>query len=141
MGPHGVDRFPDDDRHGGDVVRAAQAALDPHRRDGPHPALRGGTGVQALAQSRLKHPRIEAHNGGMNSATWLVEQDGRRWVAKAVAPYDRDAFAGGLAVAAELDRRGIPSGRPEPTIDGKLAVEAGDETIARLAFVPGEPLD
>lgn len=72
----------------------------------------------------------------MNSATWFVEQNGRRWVAKAVAPYDRDAFAGGLAVAAELDRRGIPSGRPEPTKDGALLVNG----VALLAFVPGEPL-
>jgi homoserine kinase type II len=72
----------------------------------------------------------------MNSATWFVEQDGRRWVAKAVGPYDQKAFAGGLAVAAELDRRGIPSGRPESTRDGALLVNE----VALLAFVPGEPL-
>src|SRR5690242_18254001 len=53
-GAHGVDRFPVDDRHGGNLVRAAEAAVGPDRRDGPRPALRGGTGVQALAQPRLR---------------------------------------------------------------------------------------
>jgi Ser/Thr protein kinase RdoA (MazF antagonist) len=74
----------------------------------------------------------------MNSATWFVEQDGRRWVAKAVAPDDRDAFAGGLAVAEALDRRGVPSGRPQRTRAGELLLE--EDCLALLAYVPGEPL-
>jgi hypothetical protein len=34
----------------------------------------------------LPDATVEAHHGGMGSATWLVSQDGRRRVAKAVAP-------------------------------------------------------
>src|SRR5438477_5204068 len=52
-GAHGVDRFSADDRHRGDLVCAAETAVDPDRRDGPRPAVRGGTGVQALAQPGL----------------------------------------------------------------------------------------
>lgn len=38
---------------------------------------------------------IVPHHGGMNSATWFVSHGGARWVAKAVGPADRDAFAAG----------------------------------------------
>jgi Ser/Thr protein kinase RdoA (MazF antagonist) len=48
----------------------------------------GEVAVQACLARHWDLPdaRIEAHHGGMGSATWLVTHGGRRWVAKAVAP-------------------------------------------------------
>ena len=51
----------------------------------------------------LARPCVQPHHGGMNSATWLVAQDGRRWVVKAALRthhgYD-DAALADLARAA-----------------------------------------
>ena len=68
----------------------------------------------------LPEATVEAHHGGMGSATWLVSQDGRRWVAKAVAPALRAQFAGGLSVATMLD--------------------VGAASLALLTWVEGDPL-
>jgi Ser/Thr protein kinase RdoA (MazF antagonist) len=88
----------------------------------------------------LSEPTVEPHHGGMNSATWFVEADGVRWVAKAVAPDQGRSFAAGLAVAARIDEAGIPSGAPMPTSDGPLTAEVDGVPLALLAHVPGEPL-
>ena len=88
----------------------------------------------------LPDAAVEAHHGGMGSATWLVSQDGRRWVAKAVVPGLRVQFAGGLSVATMLDAAGIPAGAPVPTQDGRSVVDVGAGSVALLTWVGGEPL-
>jgi homoserine kinase type II len=89
----------------------------------------------------LPEATIEAHHGGMNSATWFVRQGGRRWVAKAVDPAARQSFAGGLAVAAALEAAaGIPAGAPIPTRDGGLVTAVDAIPLALLSWVPGEQL-
>jgi Ser/Thr protein kinase RdoA (MazF antagonist) len=88
----------------------------------------------------LPDAKVEAHHGGMGSATWLVTHGGRRWVAKAVAPAQRAQFAGGLSVAALLDAAGIPAGAPCPARDGRPLVEVGTTPLALLTWVEGDPL-
>jgi hypothetical protein len=70
----------------------------------------------------LPDARVEAHHGGMGSATWLVSHGGRCWVAKSVARPQRTQFSGGLSVAALVDAAGIPAGAPVPTLDGHSMV-------------------
>ena len=88
----------------------------------------------------LRNVRVTAHDGGMGSRTWFVDLDDCRWVAKAVAPNDGSQFAGGLAIATQLERGGIPAGAPIPAADGQLAVDVGDAWLAVLTWVPGRPL-
>ena len=88
----------------------------------------------------LPDARVEAHHGGMGSATWLVSRGGRRWVAKSVAREQRAQFAGGLSVAALVDAAGIPAGAPEPTLDGRSHVTVDAVPLALLTWVEGEPL-
>jgi Ser/Thr protein kinase RdoA (MazF antagonist) len=89
----------------------------------------------------LPDATVEAHHGGMNSATWFVGRGGARWVAKAVDPTARRSFAGGLAVAAALEAAaGIPAGAPVPTRDGALVTDVGGIPMALLRWVPGEEL-
>ncbi|GAB4005899.1 hypothetical protein GCM10029992_55080 [Glycomyces albus] len=86
----------------------------------------------------LGHARIKPHHGGMNSATWYVTDKSRRWVAKAVKSNTVPDFAGGLAAAALLDRPDLPSGPPERSRDGHLAVTVDNVLLALLARVPGD---
>ncbi|MEU4217256.1 phosphotransferase [Actinoplanes sp. NPDC026623] len=88
----------------------------------------------------LSRATIDVHNGGMNSATWLVSEGDRRWVAKAVRPDSRRCFAAGLAVAAALEGAGIPAGAPEPTRRAEWVADAGGVPLALLTWVPGEEL-
>jgi hypothetical protein len=88
----------------------------------------------------LPDAQVEAHEGGMGSATWLVSQARRRWVAKAVTPALRAPFAGGLSVAALLDSAGIPAGAPVPTLDGRSVVNLDAASLALLTWVEGRPL-
>jgi Ser/Thr protein kinase RdoA (MazF antagonist) len=88
----------------------------------------------------LPDARVEVNDGGMGSATWLVSQAGRRWVAKAVTPALRAPFAGGLSVATLLDEAGIPAGAPVPTLDGRSVVDLDAASLALLTWVEGEPL-
>ncbi len=74
----------------------------------------------------------------MGSATWLVSQAGRRWVAKAVTPALRAPFACGLSVATLLDEAGIPAGAPVPTPDGRSVVDLDAASLALLTWVEGE---
>ena len=89
---------------------------------------------------RLAGAAIEAHHGGMNSATWSVSLEGRRWVAKAVAPGARRSFAGGLAVAAALEAGGIPAGAPVPDRHGRVVTDVDGVPLALLTWVPGVEL-
>ncbi|MEV4512800.1 phosphotransferase [Dactylosporangium sp. NPDC049525] len=85
----------------------------------------------------LQGADVRPHHGGMNSATWFVSADRRRYVAKAASGW----FPGGIAVADALARCGFPSGAPVRTTDGRLTVQIdGDEHLALLTFVAGEPL-
>jgi hypothetical protein len=47
----------------------------------------------------LPAARLTRLDGGMGSRNWIVDDAGRRWVLKAVAPHLGDQLAGGLAVA------------------------------------------
>ncbi|GAA4605328.1 hypothetical protein GCM10023107_71610 [Actinoplanes octamycinicus] len=88
----------------------------------------------------LERAVVEVHNGGMNSATWFVDQDGARWVAKAVVPGSRRSFAAGLAVAAALQDAGIPAGAPVATRHGEFVVDVEGIPLALLTWVPGKEL-
>jgi Ser/Thr protein kinase RdoA (MazF antagonist) len=79
-------------------------------------------------------------DGGIGSRTWIVDDAGRRWVLKAVAPGLGTNLAGGMVVARRLDQAGIPAGAPEPTRAGDLTASAGGHRLGLLAWVPGEPL-
>jgi Ser/Thr protein kinase RdoA (MazF antagonist) len=80
---------------------------------------------------------VRAHTGGMNSRTWVVTADDRRWVAKAVPAGALERFVSGLAVATIVDAAGIPAGAPEPTPDGGTWIWFDDHVLALLRFVQG----
>jgi homoserine kinase type II len=85
--------------------------------------------------------RIDRHDGGMGSRTWIVAGDGRRWVAKAVAPHLAKGFAKGLQVARMVERAGVPAGEPAPTVSGEFTVDTPSGwRLALLTWVPGAPL-
>ncbi|MFC7484506.1 phosphotransferase enzyme family protein [Luedemannella flava] len=88
----------------------------------------------------LQDAVIEVHNGGMNSATWLVSDGVGRWVAKAVVPASRRDFAAGLAVTAALEGSGIPAGASVVARDGEHVVAVDGVPVALLTWVPGEEL-
>lgn len=88
----------------------------------------------------LSDARVEPHQGGMGSATWVVTHGGRRWVAKAVVPALGPQLAGGLSVATMLEAAGIPACAPMPTLDGSALVELEAASLALLSWVEGEPL-
>jgi Ser/Thr protein kinase RdoA (MazF antagonist) len=85
---------------------------------------------------------VTPHHGGMNSATWFVSDAGGavRWVAKSVPAAAASAFAGGLRVAAHVDRAGIPAGAAVPASGGRDVVTVDGDPLALLGLVPGEPL-
>lgn len=84
--------------------------------------------------------RVVVHDGGMNSATWFVDDGDRRWVAKSVVPRSRDQFVAGLTVAGRLQRAGIPAGAPVPTVDGQFVATVGGYPLALLSWVAGDGL-
>jgi Ser/Thr protein kinase RdoA (MazF antagonist) len=88
----------------------------------------------------LANVRIAVHNGGMGSATWFVNQDDNRWVAKAVAPAAGSQFAGGMAISQRLEQAGMPAGAPVPATNGRLVINVDDDWLALLTWVPGQPL-
>jgi Ser/Thr protein kinase RdoA (MazF antagonist) len=88
----------------------------------------------------LPEARLTRLDGGLGSRTWIVDDAGRRWVLKAVAPGLGMNLAGGLVVARRLDLAGIPAGAPEPTRTGDLTASVGGRRMGLLAWVPGEPL-
>jgi homoserine kinase type II len=88
----------------------------------------------------LPEARLTRLDGGLGSRTWIVDDAGRRWVLKAVAPGLGMNLAGGLVVARRLDLAGIPAGAPEPTRAGDLTASVGGHRLGLLAWVPGEPL-
>lgn len=76
--------------------------------------------------------------GGMNSQTWLVEHERAAFVAKQVSSERTADLVAGCELATELARLGLVTGRPVPTLDGRLvAVEHG---LALLEHVPGREL-
>ncbi len=96
---------------------------------------------ESLADSwGLARATVEVHNGGMNSATWFVGEGAQRWVAKAVDPASRRAFAAGLTVAAALEEAGIPAGAPVATRGGDVVVDVDGIPLALLTWVAGEEL-
>jgi homoserine kinase type II len=104
-------------------------------------ALDGDAIAASLARDwGLRSPKIQRHDRGMNSRTWIVSDGTRRWVAKAVPADVQPTFAAGLAVASLVEVAGIPSGAPEPTRTGALSVALGRWILALLGFVDGEPL-
>jgi Ser/Thr protein kinase RdoA (MazF antagonist) len=85
--------------------------------------------------------RVDRHDGGMGSQTWIVDQGERRWVAKSVAPHLADSFAHGLRVAQLLGEAGIRAGAPVPALSGPVTVDAASgDRLALLTWVPGSPL-
>src|SRR5262249_40034926 len=76
----------------------------------------------------------------MNSQTWFVTRGDVRWVAKAVPRQAARTFRAGLAVAAAVQRAGIPSGAAVRTTDGDLVADANGWPLALLDWVPGDVL-
>jgi len=88
----------------------------------------------------LHNTEVTVHDGGMNSSTWWVTFDDRRWVAKSVPADARSSFEGGLAVATRLQRAGIATGAPVPTLDGRSVTTIAGQPFALLEHVPGDGL-
>jgi homoserine kinase type II len=76
----------------------------------------------------------------MNSETWLVEADGRQFVAKAVAADRRRSFEAGLEIATLVEAAGIRAGAPVPTRAGRPTATVGNSVLALLQFVDGSEL-
>lgn len=95
----------------------------------------------------LRDIQIRPLVGGMTSAVWAVDQatasgdvEGH-WVAKAVPAAAAEQFAAGLAIAAQLDRAGIPSGAPLLTSSGQATAPCGEGVVALLRRVDGVELE
>ena len=92
-----------------------------------------------VTQWSIREPHVQAHDGGMNSRTWLVRDGSTRWIAK-VVPMSQAAFPAGLAVTRLVEAAGVPAGAPRRTIDGRDVVRVGDHFLCLLRFVDGTPL-
>jgi Ser/Thr protein kinase RdoA (MazF antagonist) len=88
----------------------------------------------------LGTPKIEPHDRGMNSRTWLVTDGPDRYVAKAVPPDGHRRFVSGLAVASQVQAAGIPAGAAIPAGEGRSFVRLDGWTLALLTFVAGTGL-
>jgi len=75
----------------------------------------------------------------MGSRTWLVRSERGTFVAKAVAD-TASQFDRGLEAAEVVEASGISAGAPIRTADGTISVAFGEERVALLRFVPGEPV-
>ncbi|MFC9234950.1 phosphotransferase enzyme family protein [Streptomyces decoyicus] len=103
--------------------------------------------LSLLAPWNLSTPRLAAEltDLGDRSRVWRVESNNGPYVAKLT--FDDPAFVEpGLRIAALLDRAGIPTGAPIPTVDGKLCrpvdrLKDYPWTLALHTFIPGAPLD
>jgi len=82
---------------------------------------------------------VKLLGGGMNSETWVVEHRGSTYVAKRVAATEVDELVAGCEVASALSDAGFVTGRPFPTIDGRLVLT--EHSLALLEHVPGRELD
>lgn len=76
--------------------------------------------------------------GGMNSETWLVEDQGSTYVAKRVPQTAIAELVAGCEIAAALAAAGFISGPPVPTSDGRLVLT--EHALALLEYVPGREL-
>ena len=88
----------------------------------------------------LGTPKIEPHDRGMNSRTWLVTDGTDRYVAKGVPPDAHRRFVSGLAVASHVQAAGIPAGAAILTRDRRDYVRLDGWTLALLTFVAGAGL-
>ncbi|MFE7116216.1 phosphotransferase enzyme family protein [Streptomyces sp. NPDC057654] len=101
--------------------------------------------LQPVARLLKEHWALQADEirpieGGMNSLTWEVRSGDARWVAKAVPPQAKKAFAYGLDLAERLERAGIPAGAPVATTGGLTTVPLEDRAMALLRWVEGRGL-
>jgi Ser/Thr protein kinase RdoA (MazF antagonist) len=83
---------------------------------------------------------LTLNQGGMNSQTWLLRTEGRRYVAKAVPSERAASFEAGLAIAEIVDAAGIPAGAAVATRNGHRSVRANGSVLALLRFVDGAEL-
>ncbi len=77
--------------------------------------------------------------GGMNSATWLVECEGARYVLKRVPASGLADLLAGCEAASTFAQAGLVTGAPVPTLDGRMV--ASEHGLALLVHVPGRELD
>ncbi len=87
----------------------------------------------------LPNAELKPLGGGMNSETWLVQDGKTNYVAKQVPSTQIAELLAGCKAAAALANAGIVTGRPVPTIDGRLALS--EHGLALLEHVPGRELD
>ncbi|MGI8701150.1 MAG: phosphotransferase enzyme family protein [Nocardioidaceae bacterium] len=87
----------------------------------------------------IRRADVKSLGGGMNSETWVVEHQGSTYVAKRVPQTVIDEFVAGCEVASALADAGFVTGRPVPTIDGRLVLT--EHALALLEHVPGRELE
>jgi Ser/Thr protein kinase RdoA (MazF antagonist) len=89
-------------------------------------------------------PRVSLMPGqGHSSSAWLVETDGKQYVAKLIRD-GRPYAEPGLRVARAVEEAGVSTGAPVLTLAGEVCVEAEVDgsacTLALLRFAAGKPL-
>src|SRR5690242_5200410 len=100
---------------------------------------RGGHGRAAGELLGDRADELRPLPGGMNSETWLVAHAGSTYVAKRVAESQVDGLVAGCATASALADAGFVTGRPVPTVDGRLVL--AEHGLALLEHVPGRELE
>lgn len=108
------------------------------------------TGVRTLSTDDLRIAlrawdlpvtQVTSLEGGWNSATWLVEADDVRYVAKLADHHDATSFTNGLRIAAYARAHGFAAGAPVPTRQRELTLPLSDGMLAVLEHVPGRHPD
>lgn len=82
---------------------------------------------------------VRTLESGMNSQTWAVEHQGSSYVAKHVPAAETAGLVAGCEIASALARAGFVTGRPVPTLDGRLVLT--EHALALLDHVPGRELE
>lgn len=78
---------------------------------------------------------------GIIGRKWRVQSGRGRFVLKVVPAPARDRFAAGAEAAHALAERGLQTGRPLRSLDGRFVEEQGDVVAALLHLVEGAPVD
>ena len=87
----------------------------------------------------IHNAEVKPLGGGMNSETWIIEHQGSNYVAKRVPSTQIVGLTTGCEIASMLAQAGIVTGRPVPTLDGRLVLS--EQGVALLEHVPGRELE
>lgn len=111
--------------------------------DGDHhdAAIRAEDVATALHAWPYRIESITPHDGGWNSTTWMVATAEGRFVAKLVDELDTPSLIKSLRIAEFVAERGLPSGAPVRTCDGRLTTALPAGSLALLRREPGTAPD